>query len=61
MKSAQNRMETQTAEMQRMDTVNDEMVEQVEKLTEAFLQIDDERQRANFVNLNPVKSAPVHV
>ena len=61
LKSAQNRMETQTAEMQRMDTVNDEMVEQVEELTKAFLQIDDERQRANFVNLNPVKSAPVHV
>ena len=36
------------------------MIEQVGDLTEAFHQIDDERQRAN-VNVNPVKSTSVHV
>ena len=61
LKNAQHRMEAQTAGMQKMDTVTDEMVEQVGKLTEEFIQIDDERQRAQFVNVNPIKSASVHV
>ena len=57
---AQHKMTAQSAEMRQLGTLTDEMIEQVGDLTDAFHQIDDERQRAN-VTVNPVKSTSVHV
>ena len=54
-------MAAQSAEMHKLGTVTNEMIEQVGELTDAFHQIDAEQTRANIVHANIVKSALVHV
>ena len=59
LRQAKAEMELQTAEMRQMGDVTDKMIDQVGDLTDAFTQIDAEREM--YVKQNLVKNAPVHV